>query len=101
MADFYHRSGGHGNHRGGPHPGRIPKSAGKQSRKLAMEAGATPMFPNGQRPLGRTLAAALHSNAHLQDMDPRFKIGKSDAIATRVGRPPPLVAGPARVRRPR
>lgn len=73
----------------------------KSGRTLSLAAGAPIKYPNGKRVQGRTLAQALHHNAYLEDMEPRFKIGQNAVSADRIGRQPNPVARPARSRRPR
>ena len=88
MTDTYHRRGAPGHHKGGPR------------RQLSIEAGAPVKYPNMRRPPGRTLAQALHTNAHLEE-NPMMAGRVEEVMPTRTGRQAPLVAGPRRVRRPR
>jgi hypothetical protein len=62
MTDYYHwRTGGRRHHKGGLHPKQLPTSVGKQQRKPANTVDAVPMYPNGRRRKGGTLAQAMRA----------------------------------------
>lgn len=76
------------------------KVAGRQH---ALVTGPAPKRYAGERPHGRTLAAAIYYNEYLSQQVTRFPQMVSyvrPVAASRVGKQVPLVAGPARSRCP-